>query len=163
MKLVKILKEMVTSDTLNLGDKYISGNNLAKKLESNPNEIYDFGGGDKQIFGDKSVVIDAYDTPKNGNPDDKIHDLNKYIFLPPRKLINMGHSFYNFQFSKEIKKTVDDALKPGGYLVVQDYYNTLEKLKSIFKNYKIVYERTYEGDPDLDENDDGGYVIVFQK
>jgi len=163
MKLVKILKEMVTSDTLNLGDKYISGNNLAKKLESNPNEIYDFGGGDKQIFGDKSVVIDAYDTPKNGNPDDKIHDLNKYISLPPKKLINMGHSFYNFQFSKEIKKTVDDALKPGGYLVVQDYYNTLEKLKSIFKNYKIVYERIYEGDPDLDENDDGGYVIVFQK
>ena len=103
--------------------------------------------------------------------------INQYIELTPRKLINMVYSFYNFQDSPEIKKTVDDALKSGGYLVVQDYNNTLNALKSTFKNYKIVYENINEEDPededyenyednddDDDDDDEGGfYVIVFQK
>jgi hypothetical protein len=73
----------------------------------------------------------------------------------------MSYSFYNFQNSPKIKKTVDDALKSGGYLVVQDYNNTLEKLKSIFQSYNVFYENVSEGD--IEEDDDGFYVIVFQK
>jgi hypothetical protein len=45
--------------------------------------------------------------------------------------------------------------------VAQDYNNNLDILKSIFKNYKILYENINEGDPE--EDDDGFYVIVFQK
>ena len=159
IKLTNLLKEILKTNNLNLGDKYISANDLSKKLESNPKEIYDFGGGKFSNFGDKTIVIDAFDIPKN--PNNRIHDLNQYIKLPPRNLINMSYSFYNFQNSPEIKKTVDDTLKSGGYLVVQDYNNTLEKLKSMFQNYNILYENVNEGDPEKD--DDGFYVIVFQK
>jgi hypothetical protein len=161
VKLTNILKEILKADNLNLGDKYISANDLSKKLEPNAEEIYDFGGGAWSDFEDKTIIIDAFDLPKGGNPDNKIHDLNQYIKLPPRNLINMSYSFYNFQYSSEIKRTVDDALKSGGYLVVQDYNNNLDILKSIFKNYKILYENINEGDPE--EDDDGFYVIVFQK
>ena len=159
IKLTNLLKEILKINDLNLGDKYISANDLSKKLEPNPEEIYDFGGGKFSNFGDKTIVIDAFGTPKN--PNNRIHDLNQYIKLSPRNLINMSYSFYNFQNSPEIKKTVDDALKSGGYLVVQDYNNTLEKLKLMFQNYNILYENVNEGDPE--EDDDGFYVIVFQK
>ena len=160
IKLINILSEMLKVNNLNLEDRYISANDLSKKLEPNPEEIYDFGGGKFSNFGDKTIVIDAFDIPKDGNPNNQIHDLNQYIELPPRNLINMSYSFYNFQNSPEIKKTVDDALKSGGYLVVQDYNNTLKKLKSMFQNYNILYENVSEGDP---EEDDGFYVMVFQK
>jgi hypothetical protein len=56
---------------------------------------------------------------------------------------------------------VDDALKSGGYLVVQDYNGNLKILKSMFQNYNILYENVSGGDPE--EDDDGFYVIVFQK
>lgn len=161
IKLTNLLKEILKRDNLNLGDKYISANDLSKKLEPNTEEIYDFGGGRFSPFKNNSVVIDAFDILKDGNPDNKIHDLNQYIDLSSRNLINMSYSFYNFQNSPEIKKTVDNALKSGGYLVVQDYNNTLNKLKSIFKDYKILYENINGGDPE--EEDDGFYVIVFQK
>ena len=161
MKLVNLLKEILKVNDLNLGDKYISANNLSKKLEPNSGEIYDFGGGMFSPFKDNAIVIDAFDLPKDGNPNNQIHDLNQYIELPPRNLINMSYSFYNFQNSPEIKKTVDNALKSGGYLVVQDYNNTLNKLKLMFKDYKILYENINGGDPE--EDDDGFYVIVFQK
>ena len=161
IKLIDLLNETLKVNDLNLGDNYISANNLSKKLESNSEEIYDFGGGNFNSFGNKAIVIDAFAIPKNGNPDNKIHDLNQYIELPPRDLINMSYSFYNFQNSSEIKKTIDDALKLGGYLVVQDYNNTLEKLKLMFQDYNIIYENINEGDPE--EDDDGFYVIVFQK
>jgi hypothetical protein len=161
IKLTNLLKEILKINNLNLGDKYISANDLSKKLEPNTEEIYDFGGGKYNNFGDKTITIDAFSIPKNGNPDNKIHDLNQYIKLPPRNLINMSYSFYNFQYSSEIKRTVDNALKSDGYLVVQDYNNNLDILKSIFKNYKILYENISEGDPE--EDDDGFYVIVFQK
>ena len=161
IKLVDLLKETIKLNTLNIKDNYISANNLSKKIEPNPEEIYDFGGGMFSPFGDKSVVIDAFDVPKNNNSSNKIHDLNQYIKLSPRNLINMSYSFYNFQNSPEIKKTIDGALKPGGYLVVQDYNNTLKKLKLMFQNYNILYENINEGDPE--EDDDGFYVIVFQK
>jgi hypothetical protein len=163
IKLINLLSEILKVNDLNLEDKYISANDLSKKLEPNPKEIYDFGGGKYSLFGDEAIVIDAFDIPKNGNPDNQIHDLNQYIELPPRNLINMSYSFYNFQNSSEIKKTVDNALKNSGYLVVQDYNNTLEKLKSTFKNYNILYENIHEGNPDPEEEDEGFYVIVFKK
>lgn len=161
VKLTNILKEILKVNNLNLEDNYISANNLSKKLESNSEEIYDFGGGRFSPFKNNAVVIDAFDIPKDGNPNNQIHDLNQYIELPPRNLINMSYSFYNFQNSSEIKKTIDYALKSGGYLVVQDYNSTLNKLKSMFKDYKILYENVNGGDPE--EDDDGFYVIVFQK
>lgn len=161
IKLINLLSEILKVNNLNLGDKYISANNLSKKLESNPKEIYDFGGGKDSPFGDEAIVIDAFSIPKDGNSNNQIHDLNQYIKLSPRNLINMSYSFYNFQNSPEIKKIIDDALKTSGYLVVQDYNNNLNKLKSIFKNYKILYENINGGDPE--EEDDGFYVIVFQK
>lgn len=163
IKLINLLSEILKVDNLDLGDKYISANNLSKKLEPNSEEIYDFGGGKYSDFGNKTIVIDKFSTPKDGNPNNQIHDLNQYIELPPRNLINMSYSFYNFQNSSEIKKTVDNALKNGGYLVVQDYNNTLEKLKSTFKNYNILYENIPEGNPYPKEEDEGFYVIVFKK
>ena len=44
IKLINLLSEILKINNLNLGDKYISANDLSKKLESNPKEIYDFGG-----------------------------------------------------------------------------------------------------------------------
>ena len=45
IKLVDLLKETIKLNTLNIKDNYISANNLSKKIEPNPEEIYDFGGG----------------------------------------------------------------------------------------------------------------------
>jgi hypothetical protein len=36
-------------------------------------------GGRYSPFGDGSIIIDAFDIPKNGNPNNKIHDLNQSI------------------------------------------------------------------------------------
>tara|TARA_R110000782_G_scaffold269665_1_gene368184 strand:- start:895 stop:1377 length:483 start_codon:yes stop_codon:yes gene_type:complete len=159
IKLKKILEEVLKVDKLNSGKSYISANDLSKKLEPNHEEIYDFGGGKFSPFGDKATIIDAFDLPKSGNPSNKIHDLNDFLSLPPKGVINMSYSFYNFQYSTDIKKTVNNALKPGGFLVIQDYNNTLNGVKSMFQSYDILYEYSY----DEDEDDDGFYVIVFQK
>ncbi len=155
ISLVQLLKETYEVDNLNLGDKYISANDISKKLEPNSEEIYDFGGGPFSPFTDKTIVIDAMDVPKNKNSNHKIHDLNQYIKLRPRNLINMSYSFHNFQDSSKIKDTINDTLKPNGYLVVQDYNNNLNLLKSMLKDYKILYEMVDE--------DKGFYVIVLQK
>jgi hypothetical protein len=64
IKLINILKEILKVDNLNLEDKYISANNLSKKLEPNFEEIYDFGGGRFSPFKNNAVIIDAFDIPK---------------------------------------------------------------------------------------------------
>ena len=74
-----LLSELLRINKLNLGDKYISANNLSKKLEPNFEEIYDFGGGKDSPFGDEAIVIDAFSIPKDRNPNNQIHDLNQYI------------------------------------------------------------------------------------
>ena len=65
IKLINLLSEILKVNDLNLEDKYISANDLSKKLEPNPKEIYDFGGGKYSLFGDEAIVIDAFDIPKN--------------------------------------------------------------------------------------------------
>ena len=40
IKLTNLLKEILKTNDLNLGDKYIPANDLSKKLEPNPEEIY---------------------------------------------------------------------------------------------------------------------------
>lgn len=161
-KLAGIINESLMIDKLNLGDKYIPSFKISKQLEPNPEEIYDFGGGkfSQQFNVSKTTVIDKFDIPEE-NPKNLIHDLGEYISLPPKNLIHMGYSFYNFP-TEGLKKTIDECLKPGGYLVVQDYNSNLKKLKSLFKEYKILYERIQGGDPE-EEGDNGFYVIVFQK
>lgn len=151
-------------DKLNLG---MNDNiyNLAKKIESDPNEIYDFGGGNINNGFDKTkiTIIDLEDIPKD-NPNNKIHDLNSYIKLSPKKMVIMSYSFYNFP-NQNLKKTIDDCLKPGGYVVIKDYIEQLDKAKNLFNNYDLIYEYTIKTtDPDeIEDGNPGWMTLIFKK
>jgi hypothetical protein len=46
IKSQQILKESIEINDLNLDDDYISADDLSGNLESNSEEVYDFGGGE---------------------------------------------------------------------------------------------------------------------
>jgi hypothetical protein len=101
IKLIDLLNEILKINNLNLGDKYISANDLSKKLEPNPKKFMilevKFSN-----FGDKTIVIDAFDTPKN--PNNQIHDLNQYIKLSPKILLTCHTHFIIFKIHRKLKK-----------------------------------------------------------
>lgn len=64
-------------------------------------------------------------------------DLNEYHKLPPRDGINITHVAYMLNI-RNVCKSIDNSLKPGGILVIHDYFYIVEKMLKYLPNYKIL-------------------------
>jgi len=64
-------------------------------------------------------------------------DLNDYHELPQRDGINVTHVAYMVDL-KNICKSIDSSLKPGGILVIGDYFQTIEQMLKYLPNYTIL-------------------------
>jgi hypothetical protein len=64
-------------------------------------------------------------------------DLNDYHELPPRDGINITHVAYMVDL-KNVCKSIDSSLKPGGVLVIGDYFQIIEQMLKYFPNYIIL-------------------------
>jgi hypothetical protein len=65
-------------------------------------------------------------------------DLNDYHELPQRDGINVTHVAYMLTDLKNICKSIDSSLKPGGILVINDYFSIIEKMLKYLPNYTIL-------------------------
>ena len=158
--------EEVKLDKINASDYKDDYVKISNHLVNDDNEIYDFGGGEDSPFNEDEVTVVDYDeVPEDDNPDHKIHDLTKYIKLPPKKLINMSYSLCQIGPSPELKKTINDALKPGGYVVIRDYFEDIEWIEKFFSNYNQIYKYVYEeeDEDEIDGGNEGHFQSVFQK
>ena len=64
-------------------------------------------------------------------------DLNDYHKLPPRDGINITHVAYMLNI-RNVCKSIDSSLKPGGILVINDYFQVIEKMLKYLPNYSIL-------------------------
>jgi hypothetical protein len=64
-------------------------------------------------------------------------DLNDYHDLPQRDGINITHVAYMVDI-KNVCKSIDNSLKPGGILLIGDYLQVIEKMLKYFSNYTIL-------------------------
>jgi hypothetical protein len=64
-------------------------------------------------------------------------DLNDYHELPQRDGINVTHVAYMVDL-KNICKSIDSSLKPGGILVIGDYFQIIEQMLKYLPNYIIL-------------------------
>ena len=64
-------------------------------------------------------------------------DLNNYHKLPPRDGINITHVAYMLNI-RNVCKSIDSSLKPGGILVINDYFSIIEKMLKYLPNYIIL-------------------------
>jgi hypothetical protein len=64
-------------------------------------------------------------------------DLNDYHELPQRDGINVTHVAYMVDL-KNICKSIDSSLKPGGMLVIGDYLQIIEQMLKYLPNYIIL-------------------------
>ena len=64
-------------------------------------------------------------------------DLNDYHELPQRDGINVTHVAYMVDL-KHICKSIDSSLKPGGILVIGDYFQVIEQMLKYLPNYTIL-------------------------
>jgi hypothetical protein len=64
-------------------------------------------------------------------------DLNDYHELPQRDGINVTHVAYMVDL-KNICKSIDSSLKPGGILVIGDYFQIIEQMLKYLPNYTIL-------------------------
>ena len=64
-------------------------------------------------------------------------DLNDYHELPPRDGINITHVAYMLNI-RNVCKSIDSSLKPGGILVINDYFHVIEKMLKYLPNYSIL-------------------------
>jgi hypothetical protein len=64
-------------------------------------------------------------------------DLNDYHELPPRDGINITHVAHQVNI-KNVCKSIDSSLKPGGILVIGDYFEVIEKMLKYLPNYIIL-------------------------
>jgi len=64
-------------------------------------------------------------------------DLNDYHELPQRDGINVTHVAYMVDL-KNICKSIDSSLKPGGILVIGDYFQVIEQMLKYLPNYTIL-------------------------
>jgi len=118
----------------------------------NPKDIYDFGGAENPIPG--STVVDIEDKDEE-DEDFKgewiVANLENFIKLPPKKLIHFGDSL-NYFYTKNLVKTVHNALLPGGYIFHSGYY---EDISSLFKDLsKLGKYKAINWNPNLDPDED---------
>ena len=64
-------------------------------------------------------------------------DLNDYHELSQRDGINITHVAYMVDL-KNVCKSIDSSLKPGGILVIGDYFQTIEQMLKYLPNYIIL-------------------------
>lgn len=64
-------------------------------------------------------------------------DLNEYHKLPPRDGINITHVAYMLNI-RNVCKSIDSSLKSGGILVINDYFQVIEKMLKYLPNYSIL-------------------------
>ena len=64
-------------------------------------------------------------------------DLNDYHELPQRDGINVTHVAYMVDL-KNVCKSIDSSLKPGGVLVIGDYFQIIEQMLKYLSNYTIL-------------------------
>jgi hypothetical protein len=65
-------------------------------------------------------------------------DLDDYHELPQRDGINVTHVAYMLTNLKNICKSIDSSLKPGGILVIGDYLQVIEQMLKYLPNYTIL-------------------------
>jgi hypothetical protein len=130
----------------------------AFSINSPNNTVVDYSGEDNE-YGAEFNITDYTDAEDNINPvsghqfDNYIDaDLRKYIKLPPKNAINITDALYNFNDNPStIAKTIDDALLPGGLLVISDHLYVVSKLLKKLPSYKLLELNIrdwdeYEGD-----------------
>ena len=139
-------------------EKFISIQNFS------PKDIYDFGGADGPV-NNNVTVVDIEDK----DPSDEdfkgewiVTDLENFIKLPPKKVIHFSDSL-NYFYSKNLVKTVHNALLRGGYIFHRGYYDNISSLfKDLSKlgNYKAInWNPNIDPDEeDIDETDE--YQII---
>jgi len=118
----------------------------------NPKDIYDFGGAENPIPG--STVVDIEDKDEEDEDFEGewiVANLENFIKLPPKKLIHFGDSL-NYFYTKNLVKTVHNALLPGGYIFHSGYY---EDISSLFKDLsKLGKYKAINWNPNLDPDED---------
>ncbi len=118
----------------------------------NPKDIYDFGGAENPIPG--STVVDIEDKDEEDEDFEGewiVANLENFIKLPPKKLIHFGDSL-NYFYTKNLVKTVHNALLPGGYIFHSGYY---EDISSLFKDLsKLGKYKVINWNPNLDPDED---------
>jgi hypothetical protein len=128
-------------------------------IDSPNNTIVDYTGEDNEygVEFDVSDYIEAKDkvSQYSGHKFDKYidTDLRKYVKLPPKNAINITDALYNFiNNPSTIAKTINDALLPGGLLVISDHLSVVSDLLKKLPSYKLLELNIrdwdgYEGDP----------------
>ena len=117
----------------------------AYSLDSPNNTIIDYTGEDNE-YGAEFDLSDYTDVENNISPLSGYKfggyidaDLRKYIKLPPKNAINITDALYNFIDNPlTIAKTINNALLPGGLLVVSDHLSVVSKLLEKLPSYKLL-------------------------
>ena len=118
----------------------------------NPKDIYDFGGAEDPINNNVTVVDIEEDDGWNEDFVGEwiVADLEKFIKLPPKKVIHFRDSL-NYFYSPGLVKTVHNALLPGGYIFHSGYS---DDISTMFKNLsKLGKYKAINWDPNLDKED----------
>jgi len=87
-------------------------------------------------------LIDILNKIKNPKDTQKVSkyldlDLNNYYELPPRDGINITHVAYMLDMPN-VCKSINSSLKPGGILVIGDYFQVIEKMLKYLPNYTVL-------------------------
>ena len=109
---------------------------------------YDFGGIENPLEGNNITVVDIEPNEYGEFEEDNYiqADLSKYIELPPRKGIFMGHSLIYIENYPTIAKTIDAALQPGGLLIISDWLDPINDIIPYLQSYKLLEVFTLDDD-----------------
>ena len=112
---------------------------------------YDFGGIENPLEGNNITVVDIEPNEYGEFEEDNYiqADLSKYIELPPRKGIFMGHSLIYIENYPTIAKTIDAALQPGGLLIISDWLDPINDIIPYLQSYKLL--EVFTSDDDLED------------
>ena len=112
---------------------------------------YDFGGIENPLEGNNITVVDIEPNEYGEFEEDNYiqADLSKYIELPPRKGIFMGHSLIYIENYPTIAKTIDAALQPGGLLIISDWLDPINDIIPYLQSYKLL--EVFTSDADLED------------
>jgi hypothetical protein len=53
-------------------------------------------------------------------------------------IINITNTIIYFSNQSSIAKTIDNSLNSGGYLLIWDHYDTIEKMMNVLSSYKLL-------------------------
>jgi hypothetical protein len=169
IKLSPILNKLVARDS----PKIYTGANSTQyskdgQLSNTNTPFYDFGGADKILQSFNNTVVDYSDTMEMITADEIEEmvkdgeiakfidaDLSKPIKLSPKSAINMSWSlgwFINEGNASTIAKNINNALSPGGILVITEHLTAILMLLKHLPSFKLL-EINYISD------DQSGYTL----